>query len=222
MLVGVSHRLMRSTKVYVDREGEMLELKRWNVGGVVILRSCGLYQRAIVRSFRRVVWCWMLQASWSMFFSWGLGAHWFFNFCRPFYSHVWVKLAQKTLMGKVADSVKKKKRKGSLNCKYKVTFQPNRCVEPTCAVTWFIHFGFGYHLDNIRFLKCTFAVFYLFVYLLFCLLVSLNVLINQKGFLYITQLPPDLFLIYIVWFGFVSLFNGISTSVGYLMPKPFS
>ena len=25
-----------------------------------------------------------------------------------------------------------------------------------------------------------------------------------------------------VWFGFVSLFNGISTFVGHLMPKPFS
>ena len=25
-----------------------------------------------------------------------------------------------------------------------------------------------------------------------------------------------------VWFGLVSLFNGISTFVGYLMPKPFS
>ena len=24
------------------------------------------------------------------------------------------------------------------------------------------------------------------------------------------------------WFGLVSLFNGISTFVGYLMPKPFS
>ena len=26
----------------------------------------------------------------------------------------------------------------------------------------------------------------------------------------------------IKWFGLVSLFNGISTFVGYLMPKPFS
>ena len=25
-----------------------------------------------------------------------------------------------------------------------------------------------------------------------------------------------------IWFGLVSLFNGISTFVGYLMPKPFS
>ena len=25
-----------------------------------------------------------------------------------------------------------------------------------------------------------------------------------------------------LWFGWVSLFNGISTFVGYLMPKPFS
>ena len=25
----------------------------------------------------------------------------------------------------------------------------------------------------------------------------------------------------LVWFGLVSLFNGISTTVGYLMPKPF-
>ena len=27
---------------------------------------------------------------------------------------------------------------------------------------------------------------------------------------------------YLVWFGLVSLFYGISTFVGYLMPKPFS
>ena len=26
----------------------------------------------------------------------------------------------------------------------------------------------------------------------------------------------------LIWFGLVSLFNGISTFVGYLMPKPFS
>ena len=25
-----------------------------------------------------------------------------------------------------------------------------------------------------------------------------------------------------VWFGLVSLFNGLSTFIGYLMPKPFS
>ena len=35
VLVGVSYRLMWSTKVYVNREGETL--KRWNVDGVVIL-----------------------------------------------------------------------------------------------------------------------------------------------------------------------------------------
>ena len=54
MLVGVSHRLTRSTKVYVDKEGETSALKRLNVGEVVILGSCGLYQRTVVRNFRRV------------------------------------------------------------------------------------------------------------------------------------------------------------------------
>ena len=39
MLVGVSYRLTRSTKVYVDKEGEASALKRWNVGGVVTLES---------------------------------------------------------------------------------------------------------------------------------------------------------------------------------------
>ena len=33
MLVGVSQRLTRSTKVKVDREGETSALKRWNIGG---------------------------------------------------------------------------------------------------------------------------------------------------------------------------------------------
>ena len=33
VLVGVSHRLTQSTKVQVDREGEMPALKKWNVGG---------------------------------------------------------------------------------------------------------------------------------------------------------------------------------------------
>ena len=32
----------------------------------------------------------------------------------------------------------------------------------------------------------------------------------------------EYWLIGSVWFGLVSLFNGISTFVGYLMPKPFS
>ena len=32
VLVGVSHRLTQSTKVYVDREGETSTLKKWNVG----------------------------------------------------------------------------------------------------------------------------------------------------------------------------------------------
>ena len=53
-----------------------------------------------------------------------------------------------------------------LNCKYKVTFQPDGIAKPTCAATCFIHFGLGHRLDNIRLLKCTFVGFYLFVYLL--------------------------------------------------------
>ena len=75
---------------------------------------------------------------------------------------------RKTLMGKVVDWVKKKE-KDLLHCKYKVTFQPDGSEEPTCVETCFIHFGFGHCLDNIRLLKCMFAVFYLLVYLLFLL-----------------------------------------------------
>ena len=60
MLVGGNHRLTQSTKVYVDTEGETSALKRWNVDGMVILGSCGFYQRAVVRSFRQV--CVMLSA----------------------------------------------------------------------------------------------------------------------------------------------------------------
>ena len=51
---GVSHRLMWSTKVYVDWEGETSALKKWNVDEVVILGLWGFNQRAVV-SFRRVV-----------------------------------------------------------------------------------------------------------------------------------------------------------------------
>ena len=100
---------------------------------------------------------------------------------------------QKTLGGKFADWVRKKKEKYLLNCKYKVTFQPDGCVEPTCAVTCFIHFGFSHHLDNIWLLKCTFVVFYL-GYFFFWFFIDFaweliwNVLVNQKGFLYITQM----------------------------------
>ena len=39
MLVGVSHRLTWSTKVYVDKEGETLALKRFNKGGAVRIGS---------------------------------------------------------------------------------------------------------------------------------------------------------------------------------------
>ena len=46
-LVVVSHRLTRSTNVYVDREGGTLALKKWNVDGVVILGSCGFHQKLL-------------------------------------------------------------------------------------------------------------------------------------------------------------------------------
>ena len=91
---------------------------------------------------------------------------------------------QETLKGKVVDKVRKKKEKDLLNCKYKVTFQPDGCTVPTCVATCFVHFGFGHRLDNTWLMKCTFAVFYLFVYW-FCLWVR-NVWVNQKRFLYIT------------------------------------
>ena len=71
---------------------------------------------------------------------------------------------QKTLEGKVPNWLKKR---DLFNCKYKVTLQPDECAEPTCAVTCLIHFGLG-HQDNIQFLKCTFVMFYLFIYS-FCL-----------------------------------------------------
>ena len=45
MFVGVSHRLTRLIKVYVDREGETSALKKWNVDGVVILGSYSFHQR---------------------------------------------------------------------------------------------------------------------------------------------------------------------------------
>ena len=45
MLVGVSYRLSRSQKVYVEREWETLELKKWNVGGVGIRGSCNFHQK---------------------------------------------------------------------------------------------------------------------------------------------------------------------------------
>ena len=170
MLVGVSHRLTRSTKVYIDREGETSALKMWNVGGVVVLGSCGFHQMAVVRSFRRVVWCWMLQASQSLFFSWGLGADCFLNFRWTFYSCIWVESGPKTLKGKLANWVKKIKEKDLLNCKYKVKFQSDGCPEPTCATTCFIHFGFGQCLDNIRLL-----MFY------FCLWVSLECISKSEG-----------------------------------------
>ena len=88
---------------------------------------------------------------------------------RPFYSRVWVERPQKTLEGRLLIWWKEKKEKDLLNCKYKVTFQPDGYAERTCAVTCFIHVGFDRRLDNIWLLKYTFVVFYLFVYLLFLL-----------------------------------------------------
>ena len=42
------------------------------------------------------------------------------------------------------------KKEGCFYCKYKATFQPDGCAEPTSAATRFIHFGIGCLLDNIR------------------------------------------------------------------------
>ena len=61
VLVGVSHRLTQSTKVYVDWERKLSALKKWNVNGVVILGSCSFHQRAAVRSLRRI--CVMLYVA---------------------------------------------------------------------------------------------------------------------------------------------------------------
>ena len=71
----------------------------------------------------------------------------FRTFVDYFKNAFWVESAKKQTLEKVADWVKKK---DLLDCKYKVTFQPDGCAESTCAATCFIHFGFGYRLDNIR------------------------------------------------------------------------
>ena len=86
----------------------------------------------------------------------------------PFDSRVWLELAPKNF-DREGCWLRKYKEKNLLNCKYKVTFQLDGCAEPTCAAACFNHFGFGYRLNNIRLLKCTFVVLYLFVYLLFLL-----------------------------------------------------
>ena len=49
----------------------------------------------------------------------------FLNFRRPFYSRVWVELVPKNF-----ELGEKKKGKDLLNCKYKITFQPDGCLEP--------------------------------------------------------------------------------------------
>ena len=85
----------------------------------------------------------------------------FLNFCWPFYNRVCVKSTQKDFRGKNRWLVEKKRIFLIVNI---VKFQPNVYAESTCAATCFIHFGFGHRLDNIRLLKYTFVVFYLFVY----------------------------------------------------------
>ena len=135
--------------------------------GVVILGSCSFHQRAVVRNFRWV--CVMLNAAG------------YYNRCSSlevseptdFWTFVGYfivafgsnQLQKKLWRGRLLIGwEKKKKEKDLLNWKYKVTFQPDGCVEPTCTAMCFIHFGFSHHLDNIRLLKCPFVMFYLFVY----------------------------------------------------------
>ena len=67
---------------------------------------------------------------------------------------------QKTLEGKVTDWVikkkkeKKEKEKDLLNRKYKVTFQPDGCVQCTCVATCFIYRSRPiYDTQNIQFRK---------------------------------------------------------------------
>ena len=50
VLDGVSHRRTRSTKVYFNREGETLELKKRSVGGVMNLGSRGFVAEPISTS----------------------------------------------------------------------------------------------------------------------------------------------------------------------------
>ena len=54
-------------------------------------------------------------------------------------------------------------------------------------------------------------------------MVFLELKINQRYFFskILTAKPNPQYLGF-VWFRLVSLFNGISTFIGYLMPKPFS
>ena len=172
----MSHRLTQSTKVYVDRERETSVLKRWNVGGVVIPGSCCFHQGAVVRNFGRV--CVMLNAAdvaVDVFSRSRIRLFWTFvdHFIATFGSNRLQKLWRRNLpIGwKIKDL---------LNCKYKIIFQPDGYAERTCAATCFINFGFGHRLDNIRILKCTFVVFYLFVNYCFCLWVSWKCIIESE------------------------------------------
>ena len=122
----------------------------------------------------------MLQTSRSMLFFRGLRADWLLNFRWSFYSHVWVESVPKNFGWKVC-WLGEKKGKDLLNCKYEATFQSDGCAKCTCAATCFIHFCLDHRLDNIRFLKWTLMVFYLFVYLLFCLWVSLECICKLEG-----------------------------------------
>ena len=65
-LVGMCQTLTRSTKVYVDREGETPALKKWNVGGGGDSRVSRLPSKAAVRRLRQVCVMCMLQVSESM------------------------------------------------------------------------------------------------------------------------------------------------------------
>ena len=134
----------------------------WRLSLKLIISSW--YALIVLARYCKFVWCWMLQASRSMFFSRSLGANCLLDFRWPFYSRVWVEPTSKDFDGQDCWlDEKKKKKKYLLNCKYKVTFQPDRCTDRTRAATCFIHFGFGHRLDNIRLLKCTFVVFYSFL-----------------------------------------------------------
>ena len=193
MLVRVSHRLTRSTKVYVDMEAETSTLKkvecRWG-GDSRVMR---FPSKAAVRRLRRIYVTVNVAGIAVDVLSRGFGADCFLNFGRPFYSRVWVESAPKNFGGEgywLGDKRKKKRKKEKdlLNCKYKVTFQRDGCVEPTCAVTCFIHFGFpSSSRQHPTFEMYVCGVLFVCLFIGFACKLIWNVLVNQKEFLYITE-----------------------------------
>ena len=76
------------------------------------------------------------------------------------------------------------KKKDLFNWKYKVIFQPNGCAEPTCAAMCFLHFGLRQHPAFEMYVR---GVLFVCLFIVFASELVWNVLVNQKGFLHITD-----------------------------------